>query len=312
MAIIYVLGAADPEMAAIDALLRDAATRVAYALHAGRRVTPGVAYQADGVSAPIGDEDDVVLVECGGPALDVCRHCGGIASGIGDGLTVADAGTPGGLGPCGDCHIFGGRPGPGPVRCDHHRPGDPGYGRPPADYFAASSLGQVLRHLAATHHPAVAARLDDAVFVAAADHCLAAAYRGECPGVDPDALMRWRVDSRAAHQGRTAEAVLADVEAARAILRDAVWHRGDEGKVRLPWADLRGRYVPELPEAAAREGIPFVADAFSEDGRRKIVLQCAPPDLVARFLAGALIPGLVDLYGDPARGFAGGYIPAQS
>jgi hypothetical protein len=31
------------------------------------------------------------------------------------------------------------------------------------------------------------------VLAAAADHCLAAAYRGECPGVDPDALMRWRV-----------------------------------------------------------------------------------------------------------------------
>src|SRR5690606_27510283 len=27
---------------------------------------------------------------------------------------------------------------------------------------------------------------DDIVYTAAADHCLAAAYRGECPGVDPD------------------------------------------------------------------------------------------------------------------------------
>ena len=32
---------------------------------------------------------------------------------------------------------------------------------------------------------------DRFVLAAAADHCLAAAYRGECPGVDPDALMRW-------------------------------------------------------------------------------------------------------------------------
>jgi hypothetical protein len=32
------------------------------------------------------------------------------------------------------------------------------------------------------------------VLAAAADHCLAAAYRGECHGVDPDALMRWRVE----------------------------------------------------------------------------------------------------------------------
>src|SRR5690606_42081711 len=46
---------------------------------------------------------------------------------------------------------------------------------------------------------------DRYVLAAAADHCLAAAYRGECPGVDPDALMRWRVESRAAFQGRRSE-----------------------------------------------------------------------------------------------------------
>jgi len=43
------------------------------------------------------------------------------------------------------------------------------------------------------------------VHAAAADHCLAAAYRGECPGVDPDDLMRWRVATRARHQGRAQE-----------------------------------------------------------------------------------------------------------
>src|SRR5690606_22285652 len=48
------------------------------------------------------------------------------------------------------------------------------------------------------------------VFAAAADHCLAAAYRGECPGVDPDALMRWRVAVRAAHQGRPVDELLDD------------------------------------------------------------------------------------------------------
>jgi hypothetical protein len=41
----------------------------------------------------------------------------------------------------------------------------------------------------------------DFVLVAAADHCLAAAYRGECPGVDPDALMRWRVETRGGVEG---------------------------------------------------------------------------------------------------------------
>src|SRR5690606_37923801 len=56
------------------------------------------------------------------------------------------------------------------------------------------------------------------VFAAAADHCLAAAYRGECPGVDTDALMRWRVAVRAEHQGRPVDELLDDVEQARVRL----------------------------------------------------------------------------------------------
>src|SRR5690606_36652810 len=36
----------------------------------------------------------------------------------------------------------------GAVAIDHHRPGDPGYGRPPAEFLAASSIGQVIAQLA--------------------------------------------------------------------------------------------------------------------------------------------------------------------
>jgi hypothetical protein len=65
--------------------------------------------------------------------------------------------------------------------------------------------------------------------------------------------------------------------------------------------------VPELPEAAAREGIAFLATVRERDGREKVVLQAAPPELIAAFLRGDICPELVDRYGDPARGFAGGY-----
>src|SRR5690606_131322 len=34
------------------------------------------------------------------------------------------------------------------VRIDHHRPGDPGYGRPPEEFLEASSIGQVIAELA--------------------------------------------------------------------------------------------------------------------------------------------------------------------
>src|SRR6266498_1772927 len=37
----------------------------------------------------------------------------------------------------------------GSIRVDHHRPGDPGYGRPPAEYWEASSIGQIFQLIAA-------------------------------------------------------------------------------------------------------------------------------------------------------------------
>jgi hypothetical protein len=44
---LWVLGAPDPEMEAIERLLAQACQNVAYATLAGRRVTPESAYQAD-------------------------------------------------------------------------------------------------------------------------------------------------------------------------------------------------------------------------------------------------------------------------
>jgi hypothetical protein len=310
---LWVLGAADPEMAAIEKLLLECGESFAYAIGPdGQRVHSGNAYRAIGAVTPAGEFRDgftgtqLVCVECA-VALRADHN-------------------------------------PAPIVIDHHRPGDPGYGRPPEEFLAASSIGQVLDELVrldilvphcdpAGWHVGGEARSTGiswvaAAMTAAADHCLAAAYRGECPGVDPDALMRWRVASRAAHQGRTEEEVLADVETARRMLRESAgsggcprcggWggcigemppHGDDEtchaGPYRL--ADLRGESIPELPEAAAREGIPFLASVRDRDGREKVVLQCATPELVERFLAGELVPGLVDMYGDPARGFAGGY-----
>src|SRR5690606_1592832 len=116
---------------------------------------------------------------------------------------------------------------------------------------------------------------------AAADHCLAAAYRGECPGVEPDALMRWRVAVRAAHQGRPVDELIEDVEQARARLRAApVVELGEH----LTARDLRGEFVAELPEAAAREGMAYLASVVDRDGRQKIVLGAADAETVRAFL----------------------------
>lgn len=184
---------------------------------------------------------------------------------------------------------------------DHHRPGDPGYGAPPQDYLRGSSLGQVLTLLGVKPTP-------EHRLVAAADHCLGAAYRGQCPGVDPDALMAWRAASRAAFQRRSADEVLADVRAAMTVIEAApVVQLGDGAAVR----DLRGADVPELPEAAARLGVAVMATPGVRPGDRpKVNVLGGDPPTIRAWMTWAQAQGLADLYGDPERGFAGGYVPA--
>ena len=355
---VWILGASDPEMQAIETLLRECGERVEYATSDADglvRVTAANAYR--GVTMPA--------------ALRSGYH----------GERVVPAGTTwyqvecdlGGVRPYGD---------PGVV-IDHHRPGDPGYGRPPSEFLAASSIGQVTSELArlgrlptswprsARHagdigdlvsdadtegwgvvvrgsahgyesepysdselaaQAVVAMIPSDLVLTAAADHCLGAAYHGECPGVDPDALMRWRAESRARFQGRSVEHVLADVERAQRAIERAPYvylvdddrccgaHRHGayvdywccEGRVRMPHViDMRreGEPIPELPEAATRLGVGYVSGPLEcPDGRRKFTCSGSEEQVRAFLEVWAPSQGLVDLYGDPARGFAGGYL----
>jgi len=379
-------------MEMIEKLLRDCGERVEYATvwrdGVRRRVTPAEAYAPDvAIGEGLrGGRETAYMVECA-PAVLVGSSFDGI-----DWAGVA-------------------------VKIDHHRPGDPGYGRPPAEFLPASSIGQVIAELARlgrlpqwpparttpgdgagayvlhawapdpaswdedlgewrggdTPPPswAVSVQSDDIraaiyrlvpqsyICAAAADHCLAAAYRGECPGVDPDALMRWRVEQRAAHQGRSVEEVLADVERAREALRAAPTVQLADG---IDARDMREAYtvqtvlvvpftdgasvdaagvgdskfvvfgpraegawdegghhtfvehgVPELPEAAAREGVCFVARLPGPGGRTKIVCQSGTAAQIDAFMrVWAPANGLTDIYGDPARGFAGGYMMEPS
>jgi hypothetical protein len=300
---IWILGAADPEMEAIESLLRECGERVAHAcvgggeridhaLAPGVRVHPGNAYR--------------------GTCHRYVTDCGG-------------AGDPDETWYLVECDV----PAPWPERVrriDHHRAGDAGFGREPRDFLAASSIGQVLAALG--REPT-----DEQRLVAAADHCLAAAYRGECPGVDPDALMRWRVAGRARFQGRSDAKVLADIYAALdALERSEPLSFGDVGphgecggcgiKVAATEADasfdycecptvrdMRDREPPvaELTEAACRYGYEYVSGPLvGPDGRRKYTVS-GHPATVRAWLEWAPRNGIVDTYGDPERGFAGGY-----
>ena len=306
---LWVLGASDPEMEAIERLLSRAGQKVAYATVAGHRVTPDSAYLADGTNCGFPEGLVPVFVECMvhgiKPWLVVDHHRPGDpgyqvppeeflpGSSIGQVISVlayqdnlpldgADAAWAS----------------PYPVSPSLFPAGTIRYS-PTAGWLVSSRPSR--------YNPVSWHRVSQEVlFVAAADHCLAAAYQGRCPGVDPDELMRWRAKTRARYQGRPVQAVLEDIARARNALAQAP--RILIGGV--PVADLRGQEVPELPEAGAREGIPFLATPRTRPGTRtKVVLQCAPPEVLAAWPEWAARNGITDLYGgDPERGFAGGYL----
>ena len=318
----WILGAPDPEMQRIEDLLAQAGEQVAHALdETGQRVHPGNAYRAVALSAPVPDGAAVYAVECGGPAISagavaIDHHRPGDpgygcppeyflpASSIGQVIAqLARLGrlpewppastVPGGGAGAFVLHAWA----PAPTWWDDELGGWRGGDTPSPSWAVSVQSGDtaIYRIIPLSY-----------VLAAAADHCLAAAYRGECPGVDPDALMRWRVAVRAAHQGRPVDELLADVEQARArLLAAPVVALGE----RLAARDLRGEHVPELPEAAAREGLAYLASVADRDGRQKVVLGAADAETVGAFLrTWAPSRGLIDLYGDPARGFAGGYV----
>jgi hypothetical protein len=277
----FVLGAADVEMAAIESLLAACGQQFVHATVGGRRCHAANAYNAENKDM---DGLDVVFVEC--RVLDV---------------------RP--------VHVI-----------DHHKPGDSGYDKAPEEFMNASSLGQVYAFLASHglldpesagmdhagtytvanmghRAPTVFFIPENHVYVAAADHCLEAAYRGKCPGVEPEKLLELRSQWIAEFQKTTAASVKENIREAVEKLKNA--KKVVLGGVEV--ADLAdGNVIPQLPEAGAYAGIPFVALVPSPDGRKKYVLQAAPPAAIEAFLAGAFAP-LYDYYGAPARGFAGGY-----
>lgn len=70
---------------------------------------------------------------------------------------------------------------------DHHQPGDFGYYMPPKQYWEASSIGQICNRLGIP-------RTQRLSYIAAADHCLLPAYHNQCPGVNREDFLAFRMD----------------------------------------------------------------------------------------------------------------------
>lgn len=115
---IWILGAQDPEMDAIERVLDEACEWYDYATDRWfRRVGQDEAYDAKGLQHPMPPARRLYRVECSWhPDCSAKQAAQWRVSQV--------------------------------IVVDHHRPGDPGYGRPDAESVPASSLGQVIAHLA--------------------------------------------------------------------------------------------------------------------------------------------------------------------
>lgn len=176
---------------------------------------------------------------------------------------------------------------------DHHNEGDPGYGMPPARYLEGSSLGQFLKMLG--KEPTARQRV-----IAAADHCLMAAYQGQCPDVSPEALREWREETRSKARGLDLQTLQEQIANATKALETAP--RVQLDSVDVAWFDSDP--PDEVSEASARMAMPYVYIKHENDGRVKSGIRSAPAQAVKYWLERC---GLKRTYGDPQRGFAGGY-----
>lgn len=252
---------------------------IATATVGGEKCNPMTAYKADGYivdSGEVSDEIECIIFEC--------------APSASSGLKVV-------------------------ARCDHHNPGDTGFGLPPDQYFEASSLGQLLNFLG------IKAIQEDRV-IAAADHCLASAYAGLCPGVTAEEVLAMRLPELMKREGVSSEKdAMKGIEETLHILKTPPATVTLGGTV---VADIRELGpVPFTIEAGVMTGTCYLAkgdkrfpDKVSLSGTKEVV---------ADFLGEALIVdgrptypngwasqnGLHQPYGDANRGFAGAYDKPQ-
>jgi hypothetical protein len=258
----FVLGAQDPEMREIERVLDDDGRLCVHAGCGGTRCAPRDAYAADGVLASGPGKP-------GRPALLLPKE------------PVVFV----------ECTVRGHDP---VLRIDHHHPGDPGYDASPEHYLRGSSLGQLLTAL--ERDPTETQRL-----LAAGDHCLSAAYRGACPGADPNELLFLRAAWRARASGRTLNDVICGVlDAARHVRSH---YDSELGESRFPDPV---EVSPDLPEGSAYAGIPVRYRAWMPDGMLKEMFKGGTPEAVESFMAEHRGMGR-EVYGNPYRGYAGTY-----
>lgn len=259
----YVLGAQDPEMREIEQILKSHGIPYGYAAVGLTRCNAKTAYQADSVITEVFGRRPVRRVVP--PTVDL--------------VTV-------------ECRLPASRP--PSLLIDHHNEGDAGYEAPPTDYMAGASLGQLLRALGLA--PTTTQRL-----LAASDHCLTAAYQGECPGVDPEELLFLRASWQAKIANKPLHEVIDSILLAARLVERA--YRKELGESRF----LDPTKVPAgLPEGSAYAGKAVRYRTLGPAYELKEMLKGATPAQIRGFMLEHQRAGRM-VYGNPYRGYAGAY-----
>lgn len=319
---ILIIGVRDQELRSIENIIRDMQIPGYYALRDGRFVSAINAYDFNGLrqfSGPTKSFNDyaqshdnrVIFVECFSQ-------------------TISDQVTRQGYRQ--------------PLRIDHHHEGDVGFDIPPERFLFGSSIGQFINEIVGNWSYRIhefgwycnnrgelfdpglhycedlgynwivtrvnnqgyveeAVVPDWVLYVAAADHCLGAAYQGHCPGVNPQELMIWRSQHRAQYKNQTYEDIEEVIEQTRQQIRPFVVD-GVADLTRQPMT-----IYPELPEAAAREGIRVITKVRDRTRRQPKLLTMGygPPQDFHDWIEQQRNLGR-EVYGSPHRGYAGSFL----
>lgn len=286
---LVIFGAEDHEEQLARQIAKKAGCMIATATYQGKPVHAGNAYKATGYRLDSGSSElpeNIILFECGEESIPENWR---------EKIRV--------------------------IRCDHHNPGDPGYNRGPEDYWIGSSLGQLIDWLA-MHMESYGKNREVFEYTAAGDHCPAAAYAGQCPGIDPDKFLTFRIAQKAQFNlGKDATWEELDEETHR--IRKAITHAQYllEEAAGVP-GPINGIYdmraygeIDELREAALASGgcayitrIPELNRERKPTGNYKVVLGGhTTPEQVSQFMCWAdyLCNKLDQPYGNQDRGYAG-------
>lgn len=181
-------------------------------------------------------------------------------------------------------------------------------GNNPEYYLEASSIGQFLEFLEEfcdirdAHE--VVGGMDKVRIIAASAHCPGHAFRGMCEGVTPEDLIDFRISQKARYHNVPYQEMLDTFYAAVESIKKLPYIEYKGFKVR----DAKGSEISCLPDGLIILG--EAAEYMNVDDRGKVkvgLIGATEPDLVKAWVEEAKEKGYYGIYHDPERGYAGAY-----